>query len=39
MDRDYGSKDFRVKDNNGNMLIVGHAMKNKNELIKQANLA
>lgn len=33
-DRDYGSKDFRVRDNNGNMIIVGHALVNKNELLK-----
>lgn len=25
-DRDYGSRDFRVRDNNGNMLIVGHQL-------------
>lgn len=38
-ERDYGSKDFRVKDNNGNILIVGHAMANMNELLAQDNLA
>jgi len=32
-ERDYGSKDFRIKDNNGNILIVGHAMENINELL------
>ena len=37
--RDYGSKDFRVKDNNGNMLIVGHALENKQELIQNGNVA
>jgi len=34
-DRDYGCRDFRIKDNNGNMLIIGHALKNKTEFIKQ----
>ena len=38
-ERDYGSKDFRVKDNNGNILIVGHAMENMNELLAQGNVA
>jgi len=38
-ERDYGSKDFRVKDNNGNMLIVGHALENKNELLQQGKIA
>jgi len=38
-ERDYGSKDFRVKDNNGNMLIVGHALENKNELLKNNKVA
>ena len=38
-DRDYGSKDFRIKDNNGNMLIVGHALGNKEELIQKGNVA
>lgn len=38
-DRDYGSKDFRIKDNNGNMLIVGHALENQKELIQQGNVA
>ena len=28
-EKDYGSKDFRIRDNNGNMLIVGHALENK----------
>jgi len=36
-ERDYGSKDFRVKDNNGNILIVGHSIKNMNELLAQGN--
>jgi len=38
-DRDYGSKDFRVKDNNGNMLIVGHVLDNKKALLKKGNVA
>jgi len=38
-DRDYGSKDFRVKDNNGNILIVGHALVNKSELLRKGNVA
>lgn len=37
-DRDYGSKDFRIKDNNGNMLIIGHALENQKELIAQGNV-
>jgi len=37
-ERDYGSKDFRVKDNNGNMLIVGHALENKNELLERGKV-
>lgn len=35
--REYGSKDFRVRDNNGNMLIVGHALENQQELIQKGN--
>lgn len=38
-DRDYGSKDFRVKDNDGNILIFGSALANKDELIAKKNLA
>jgi len=38
-ERDYGSKDFRVKDNNGNVLIVGHALDNKNELLERGKVA
>ncbi|MCU7868628.1 MAG: VOC family protein [Candidatus Thiodiazotropha sp. (ex Lucinoma borealis)] len=33
-DRDYGNRDFRVKDNNGNMLIVSHSLSNQNELLQ-----
>lgn len=36
-ERDYGSKDFRVRDNNGNLLIVGHALHNRDELIRRRN--
>ena len=38
-DRDYGCRDFRIKDNNGNMLIIGHALKNKKELLQKGNVA
>ena len=38
-ERDYGSKDIRIKDNNGNMLIIGHALENQNELLQQCNIA
>ena len=31
--RNYGSKDFRIKDNNGNVLIVTQALKNQEELL------
>ena len=38
-ERDYGSKDFRIRDNNGNMLIIGHALENKEELLEKGNIA
>jgi len=38
-ERDYGSKDFRIKENNGNMLIVGHDLENQSELVKVGNIA
>ena len=38
-DRDYGSRDFRIKDNNGNLLIFGSPMPNKETLIAKQNLA
>jgi hypothetical protein len=38
-DRNYGSRDFRIKDNNGNILIIGHALKNQKELLKKGNVA
>ena len=37
-DRDYGCRDFRIRDNNGNMLIVSHSLDNQDELIGQGNL-
>ena len=33
-DRDYGNRDFRVKDNNGNILIISHSLNNQNELLQ-----
>ncbi len=38
-DRPYGCRDFRVKDNNGNMLIIGHALENKKELLQNNKIA
>ena len=38
-DRDYGSRDFRIKDNNGNLLIIGSPLSNKKELIAKQNKA
>ncbi|MCP4297877.1 MAG: hypothetical protein GY786_19965 [Proteobacteria bacterium] len=38
-DREYGNKDFRIRDNNGNILIVGHALVNKNELLQNGKAA
>lgn len=38
-DRDYGNKDFRIRDNNGNMLIIGHALTNKCALLRKGNVA
>lgn len=37
-DRDYGSRDFRIKDNNGNTLIIGHALENQDALLKQGSV-
>jgi uncharacterized glyoxalase superfamily protein PhnB len=37
-ERDYGSKDFRVRDNNGNLLIFGTPMDNQKELLAKINL-
>ncbi len=36
-DRDYGSRDFRIKDNNGNMLIFSSPLINQKELIQVGN--
>jgi transcriptional regulator with XRE-family HTH domain len=38
-DRDYGSRDFRIRDNNGNMLIFSSPLMNQQELIKSGNMA
>lgn len=38
-DRDYGNRDFRVKDNNGNILIIGHSLSNQNELLQTSKVA
>ena len=38
-ERNYGSKDFRVRDNDGNLLIFGSALVNKEELIAKRNIA
>lgn len=36
-DRDYGSRDFRIRDNNGNMLIFSSPLTNQQALIKAGN--
>ena len=38
-ERDYGSKDFRIRDNDGNLLVFGSALANKEEFIAKGNLA
>ena len=38
-ERDYGSKDFRIRDNDGNLLVFGSALVNKDELIAKGNIA
>ena len=38
-ERDYGSKDFRIKDNNGNILIISHALQNQQALLDKGNVA
>ncbi|MBL3529713.1 MAG: VOC family protein [gamma proteobacterium endosymbiont of Lamellibrachia anaximandri] len=38
-DRDYGNRDFRVKDNNGNILIISHSLNNQNELLQTNKVA
>jgi len=37
--REYGSMDFRVRDNNGNLLIFGSPLANKDHLIAERNIA
>jgi uncharacterized glyoxalase superfamily protein PhnB len=39
LDRDYGNRDFRVKDNNGNILIISHSLSNQNELLQTNKVA
>ncbi len=36
-DRDYGSRDFRIRDNNGNVLIFSSPLINQQVLIKSGN--
>ncbi len=36
-DREYGSRDFRINDNNGNMLIFSSPLINQQELIEVGN--
>ncbi len=36
-DRDYGSRDFRIKDNNGNVLIFSSPLVNQQELLDSGN--
>lgn len=36
-DRDYGSRDFRIKDNNGNVLIFSSPLVNQKELLTAGN--
>lgn len=38
-DRDYGNRDFRVKDNNGNLLIISHSLGNQDELLQRNKVA
>ena len=33
-DREYGSRDFRIRDNNGNMLIISSPLINQKELLE-----
>ncbi|MEG3641366.1 VOC family protein [Magnetococcus sp. PR-3] len=37
-DRDYGERDFRVRDNSGNLLIFGTPLADKDQLLAQQNL-
>ena len=38
-ERDYGSKDFRIRDHDGNLLVFGSALDNKEELVASRNVA
>ena len=38
-DRNYGSRDFRVRDNDGNLLIFTSSLPNKDQLIAKRNVA
>lgn len=38
-ERDYGSKDFRIRDIDGNQLVFGSALATKAELIAKRNIA
>ena len=38
-DRDYGSRDFRIRDIDGNLLIFGSPLENQAELIAKGNSA
>lgn len=38
-DRDYGSRDFRIRDNNGNMLILSSPLANQQGLLNSGNTA
>lgn len=33
-DREYGSRDFRIRDNNGNILIISSPLINQKELLE-----
>lgn len=38
-DRDYGLRDFRVHDNDGNLLIIGSTLPNRDELVRLSGVA
>ncbi len=38
-DRHYGSRDFRIRDNNGNLLIFGSPLVDQEEIILASNVA
>jgi len=37
--REYGNRDFRIRDNNGNMLIISHSLNNQNKLLQHNKVA